>query len=88
MSLFPKVLWPFSFERSATFPPQADHVLVDLFSSMVARGASQAEPRHFWHPNRDLKIRDLLQPEATAIVTDGTPKRTEISDFIPAETGA
>ena len=28
--------WPFSFERLATFPPQADHVLVDLFSSMVA----------------------------------------------------
>ena len=30
--------WPFSFERSATFLPQADHVLVDLFSSVVARG--------------------------------------------------
>ena len=29
----------FSFERSATFPPQADPVLVDLFSSVVARGA-------------------------------------------------
>ena len=27
----------FSFERSATFPPQADHVLVDLFSSVTAR---------------------------------------------------
>ena len=33
------------FERSATFPPQADHVLVDLFSSVVARGVEglQAE---------------------------------------------
>ena len=30
--------WPFSFERSATFPPQADPVLVDLFSSVAARG--------------------------------------------------
>ena len=30
--------WPFSFERSATFPPQADPVLVDLLSSVVARG--------------------------------------------------
>ena len=29
---------PFSFERSATFPSQADHVLVDLFSSVVDRG--------------------------------------------------
>ena len=28
--------WPFSFERSATFPPQADHVFIDLFLSMVA----------------------------------------------------
>ena len=28
--------WPFSFERLATFPPQVDHVLVDLFSSMAA----------------------------------------------------
>ena len=41
--------WPFSFERSATFPPQADHVLVDLFSSVVAGrgwgwGALGAEP--------------------------------------------
>ena len=29
---------PFSFERSATFPPQVDQVLVDLFSSKVDRG--------------------------------------------------
>ena len=36
--------WPFSFESSATFLPQADHVLVDLFSSVVARGALRAEP--------------------------------------------
>ena len=31
--------WPFSFKRSATFLPQADHVLhvlVDLFSSVAA----------------------------------------------------
>ena len=33
-----KVSWSFSFERSATFPPQADHVLVDLFSSAVDGG--------------------------------------------------
>ena len=41
--------WPFSFERSATFPPQADHVLVDLFSSVVAGGGGRAlwaEPPH------------------------------------------
>ena len=37
-----------SFERLATFPPQADHVLVDLFSSVAARGALQVEPP----PNR------------------------------------
>ena len=30
--------WPFSFERSATSPPQADHVLVDLFSSVADAG--------------------------------------------------
>ena len=35
--------WPFSFERSAAFPPQADHVLVDLFSSMADRGALWAD---------------------------------------------
>ena len=34
-----KGYWSFSFERSATFPPQADHVLVDLFSS-AADGVS------------------------------------------------
>ena len=33
-----KSSWPFSFERLATVPPQADHVLVDLLSSVVARG--------------------------------------------------
>ena len=27
--------WPFSFERSATFPPKADHVLVDLYSATM-----------------------------------------------------
>ena len=36
-------LRPFS-ERLATFPPQADHVLVDLFSSVVAGGVLKAEP--------------------------------------------
>ena len=30
--------WPFSFERLATSLPQADHVLVDLFSSVEAGG--------------------------------------------------
>ena len=29
---------PFSFERLATFPPQADHVLVDLFFIHGGRG--------------------------------------------------
>ena len=38
--------WPFSFERWATFPPQADHVLVDLFSSVVDRGTLWMEPLH------------------------------------------
>ena len=38
--------WPFSFERWVIFPPQADHVLVDLFSTMVARGALWVEPPH------------------------------------------
>ena len=37
--------WPFSFERSATFPPQADHVLVDLFSSEADGGlCGQSSP--------------------------------------------
>ena len=40
--------WAFSCERSATSPPQVDHVLVDLFSSVVAGGGGggglQAEP--------------------------------------------
>ena len=48
-----KGFWPFSFERSATFPPQADHVSVHLFSSVAAGGsggrggeALLAEPPH------------------------------------------
>ena len=38
--------WPFSFERSATPPPQTDHVLVDLFSSMVGGGLCGKAPPH------------------------------------------
>ena len=38
--------WPFSFERSATFPPQADHVLVDLVSSMADKETLRAEHPH------------------------------------------
>ena len=44
--------WPFSFERLATSPPQADHVLVDLFSSVADGGALWAEPPQYstFHP--------------------------------------
>ena len=44
--------WPFYFERLATFPPQADHVLVNLFSSMVGRdfgGPWRQSPPHSCH---------------------------------------
>ena len=49
-----KVLLP--LERLATFPPQADHVLVDLFSSLMRVGGGEGcalweEPLH-----RDLLI--------------------------------
>ena len=41
--------WPFSLEKSATFPPQTDHVLVDLFSSMADRwGALWAKLPKLW----------------------------------------
>ena len=36
---------PFSFERSATFPPQADHVLVDLFFIHGRLGGCVKAPR-------------------------------------------
>ena len=39
-----KSSWTFSFEKSATFPPQVDNVLVDLFSSVVARGPAGRAP--------------------------------------------
>ena len=39
--------WPFSFERSATSPPQGDHVLVDLFSSVADEGALWVDPPYF-----------------------------------------
>ena len=39
---------PFSFERSATFPPQADHFLVDLFSSVAARGGPVGRAPQQW----------------------------------------
>ena len=50
---------PFSFERSATSPPQADHVLVDLFSSVADTGL------------RDKALRqtttDPMRPKTTEI---------------------
>ena len=36
---------PFSFERSATFPPQADHVLVDLFFIRGGQGCCVKAPQ-------------------------------------------
>ena len=37
--------WSFSFEKSATFPPQADHVLVDLVLSTADTGlCGQSSP--------------------------------------------
>ena len=38
--------WPFSFEKLTTFPPQADHVLVDLYSSAADGGAQWAKLPH------------------------------------------
>ena len=60
--------WPFSFERLAAFSPQADRVLVDLFSSTVARGgwwgpAGGAPPHHpIWHQrsNYNRIVKKLL----------------------------
>ena len=55
---------PFSSERSATFPPRADHVLVDLFSSVAARGgALRVEPPLHW--TRDyMPIKTCLKSAA------------------------
>ena len=39
---------PFSFERLATSPPQADHVLVDLFSSVVEVGLRYKSLRQYF----------------------------------------
>ena len=47
--------WPFSFERSATSPPQADHVLVDLFSSMADGGLCGRSP-----PPHSLELKILI----------------------------
>ena len=41
---------PFSFERSATFPPQADHVLVDLVFILGGPGGAALKlPDIFLH---------------------------------------
>ena len=39
---------PFSFERSATSPPQADHVLVDLFFICGGLGGCVKAPPQCW----------------------------------------
>ena len=43
-------LWALSFERLATSPPQADHVLVDLFFIRGGRGYCVKAPRHLCTP--------------------------------------
>ena len=42
--------WSFPFEGVATFPPQADHVLVDLFSSVADGGlcGQSSLTLHLW----------------------------------------
>ena len=57
---------PFSFERLVTFLPQADHVLVDLLSSMVDSGGacSRSPPTYhkcptFWRLWKTLKEQEL-----------------------------
>ena len=47
--------WPFSFERLATSPPQADHVLVDLFSSVADGGlCGKAPPQYRFLQGRNF----------------------------------
>ena len=36
-----KGFWPFSFERSATFPPQADHVFMSYRLILICGGPGQ-----------------------------------------------
>ena len=56
-----KMLLALLFERSATFPPQADHVLVDLFSSIAGGGAcGRSPPTLHQIPSRQL-------PHSTAL---------------------
>ena len=52
--------WPFSSERSATFPPQADHVLVDLFSSVVDGGGLWGQSSPTVHQSYITQARNVL----------------------------
>ena len=49
---------PFSFERLATSPPQADHVLVDLFFIRGRPAGCVKAPRHM-----DIKQKLIEQKE-------------------------
>ena len=58
----------FSSERLATFPPQADHVLVDLFSSREASGggcSAGGAPQQY-HTLPDVFLTHLLEGETGA----------------------
>ena len=56
---------PFSFERLATFPPQADHVLVVFFFGRGGTwGAALKPPRHLAPEQGPEDFQDLHGPEA------------------------
>ena len=71
---------PFSFERSATSPPQADHVLVDLFFIRGVLGGCVKVPRHIcsyqsdrqnriWTPN----IHSLIGQKGSVPISQNRP---------------
>ena len=50
--------------ETATFPPQADHVLVVFFFVRGGIGGAALKPPDIWRPNRDFQ--DLHGPEASS----------------------
>ena len=64
---------PFSFERLAIFPPQADHVLVDLFFIRGGPGGCVKAPRHLVPAQGPAQTRGFKPPSLQMAFILGGP---------------
>ena len=72
--------------ETATFPPQADHVLVVFSFGRGGTWGAVLKPPNIWHPEQgpeDFQDLHMDQRLRATIAMDSTPKRTGVSASSP-----